>query len=180
MRQASIAENVNAEKQVEERLSMLISTLYPGLKDEVFDAEAVTAIGHTRTVLNLPDIACRLKGSDGGHMKVAVTEGPLFVEAVRAVPVRSLNNVSDDELKKQYKEFLKRLEVSTVQYSIDQLRATDPKDIRKLFSIQKMFFSMKLKWSCKPSVFAALKSLANQYGSLSCRSSRTITMSGGT
>ena len=159
---------------------MLISTLYSGLKDEVFDAETVAAIGHTRTVLNLPDIACRLKGPDGGHIKIAVTRGPLFVEAVRAVPVRSLNNVSDDELKRQYRSFLKRLEESTMQYSIDQLRGTDPKEILKLFFDPEMFFSMKLKWSCKPLVFAALKSLANQYWSLSCRSLRTITMPGGT
>ena len=132
-RQASISQNVNAEEQVEGRLSMLISTLYSGLKDDVFDAEAVTTIGHTRTVLDLPDIASKLKGPDSGHIKVAVTQGPLFVQAVRGVPVRSLNNVSDDELKRQYREFLKRLEESTMQYSIEQLRATDPKDIVKLF-----------------------------------------------
>ena len=107
--------------------------LYSGLKDDVFDAESVTTIGHTRTVLDLPDIACKLKGPDGGHIKVAVTQGPFFVQAVCGVPVRSLNNVSDDELKTQYRKFLKRLEESTMQYSLKQLRATDPKDIVKLF-----------------------------------------------
>ena len=59
-RQATILQSVNAEKQVEERLSMLVSTLYSGLKDEVFDEQAVRGltIDHTKTVLNLPDIAC--------------------------------------------------------------------------------------------------------------------------
>ena len=56
-RQATILQSENAEKQVEDRLSMLDSTLYSGLKDEVFDEQAVTKIGHTKTVLNLPDIA---------------------------------------------------------------------------------------------------------------------------
>ena len=41
-RQASISQDVNAEEQVKGRLSMLISTLYSGLKDDAFDAEAVT------------------------------------------------------------------------------------------------------------------------------------------
>ena len=99
----------------------------------MFDEQAVTTIGHTKTVLNLPDIACRLKGPDGGHIKIAVTQGPVFMNAVRAVPVRSLNVVSDDNLKKQYREFLKRLEKSTRQYSIEQLCEIDPKDILKLF-----------------------------------------------
>ena len=56
-RQATILQSENVEKQVEERLSMLVSTLYSGLKDEVFDEQAVTTVGHTKTVLNLPDIA---------------------------------------------------------------------------------------------------------------------------
>ncbi len=47
-RQATILQSVNAEKQVEERLSMLVSTLYSGLKDEVFDEQAVTTIDHTK------------------------------------------------------------------------------------------------------------------------------------
>jgi hypothetical protein len=132
-RQATILQSVNAEKQVDERLSMLVSTFYSGLKDEVFDEQAVTTTGHTKTVLNLPDIACRLKGPNGGHIKIAVTQGPVFVNAVRAVPVRSLNVVSDEDLKRQYREFLKRLEESTQQYPIEQLREIDPKDILKQF-----------------------------------------------
>ena len=132
-RQTTILQSKNAEKQVEERLSVLVSTLYSGLKDEVFDEQAVTTIGHTKTVLNLPDIACRLKGPYGGHIMIAVTQGLVFVNAVRAVPVRSLNVVPDDDLTKQYREFLKRLEESTRQYSIEEQREIDPKDILKLF-----------------------------------------------
>ena len=132
-RQAKIAQNVDAEKQVDKRLQMLISTLHSGLKDKVFDVQAVTVISHTKTVLNLPDIAAKLKGPDGGYIKNAVTQGPLFVDAIRSVPVRSLNNVSDDELKRQYRQFLKRLQELTKPYSLEELRATDPKDILKQF-----------------------------------------------
>ena len=41
--------------------------------------------------------------------------------------------MSDDELKRQYREFLKRLEELTKQYSLEELNATDPKDILKQF-----------------------------------------------
>lgn len=141
-RQATVAQNVDAEKQVEERLQMLIATLHSGLKDEVFDAEAVTVISHTKTILNLPDIAAKLKGPDGGHIKQAVIQGPLFVDAVRSVPVRSLNNISDNELKRQYRQFLKRLEELTKLYSLEELRATDPKDIlRQFFDPKRALFT---------------------------------------
>jgi hypothetical protein len=130
-RQATVSQNVDAEKQVEQRLQMLISTLHLGLKDKVFDAQAVTVIGHTKTVLNLPELAAKLKGPDGGHIKISVTQGPLFLDAVRSVPVRSLNNVTDNEIQRQYRQFLKTLEELTKDYSFVQLNVTDPKDILK-------------------------------------------------
>ena len=73
---------------------------------------SVTVISHTKTVLNLPDIAVKLKDPDGGYIKNAVTQGPLFVEAIHSVPVRSLNNILDDELKRQCRQFLKRCQES--------------------------------------------------------------------
>eukprot|EP00794_Sanderia_malayensis_P014467 gene14467-15971_t len=137
-RQATIAQNVDAEKQVHERLEMLIATLHSGLKEEVFDDQAITVINHTKTVLNLPEVAAKLKDPDGGYIKNAVINGPLFVDAIRSVPVRSLNNVSDDELKRQYRLFFKKLEELTKQSSLEELRVTDPK------SILKQFFDPKL------------------------------------
>lgn len=98
-RQVTMAQNVEADKLVDGRLQMLISTLHSGLKNEVFDAQAVTVIIHTKTVLNLPDIGAKLKGPDGAYIKIAVIQGPLFVDAIRSVPVRSVNKVSDEELK---------------------------------------------------------------------------------
>eukprot|EP00794_Sanderia_malayensis_P006751 gene6751-7509_t len=87
-RQATIAQNVDAEKQVHERLEMLFATLHSGLKDEVFDDQAITVINHTKTVLNLPEVAAKLKDPDGGYIKNAVIKGPVFVDAIRSVPVR--------------------------------------------------------------------------------------------
>ena len=73
-RQETILQSEKAKKQVEERLLMLVSTLYSRLNKEVFDEQAVTVIGHTKTVLNLPDIACRLKEPGGGHIKIVITQ----------------------------------------------------------------------------------------------------------
>ena len=123
-RQAKIAQNVDAEKN---STKMLISTLHSSVKDKVVDGQTVTVISHTRTVLNLPDIAAKLKGP----IKNAVTQGPLFVDAIHSVAVRLLNKISDDELKRQCRQFLKRLQELTKPYSLEELCATDPKDILK-------------------------------------------------
>ena len=53
-RQAKIAQNIDAEKNL---TKMLISTLHSSVKGKVVDGQTVTVISHTRTVLNLPDIA---------------------------------------------------------------------------------------------------------------------------
>ena len=82
--------------------------------------------------------------------------------------------MSDDDLKKQYREFLKRLEESTRQYSIEQLREIDPKDILKLFLEPGVISLLILKWLCKLLVCAVSKYLASLYWNLLCWFSRTI------
>ena len=92
------------EKHVDEKLQMLVTTLFLGQETEVFDANALRVISLTKIILDVPSIAIRLNSD--GYIKVAVEYGPEFLHAVRSLPVRSLVNVSDEEVKSQFREFL--------------------------------------------------------------------------
>ena len=133
VRDTEILGNDHTEKHVEDKLKMLLTTLYVGLKNEVFDDDAKNAISYTRTVLDLPALAIKLKSEDGGYIKVALREFPTFLTAVRCLPIRSLDDIGDGDLKDQYREFTKRLENVTKKYSLLDLRKVDPKKIIKRF-----------------------------------------------
>ena len=62
----------------------------------------------TKVILDLPSLAIKIKHPEGGHIKMALTDFPLFINAVRRIQVRSLLCVPEEELKNQYKEFLRR------------------------------------------------------------------------
>ena len=133
VRDTEILENDHTGKHVEDKLKKLLTTLYVGSKNEVFDDDAENAISCTRTVLDLPALAIKLKNEDGGYIKVALREFPTFLTAVRCLPICSLDDIGDSDLKDQYCEFTKRLENVTKKYSLLDLRKADPKKIIKRF-----------------------------------------------
>lgn len=53
-------------------------------------------------MLELPSLAIKLKQPGGSTVSVAITEFPRFLNAVKSVPVRSLEKVSKNELRKQF------------------------------------------------------------------------------
>ena len=53
-------ENDPVEKHADDKLQEILTTLYKGLK-EVFDEDTVTAVFYTKTMLDLPSIALKLK-----------------------------------------------------------------------------------------------------------------------
>ena len=133
VKEANTLQNDPTEKHVEDKLKVLLTTLYAGLKNEVFDDDAKNAISYTKTALDLPALAIKMKSDDGGYVKVSLTEFPAFIRAVRCLPIRSLDNIGDDDLKVQFREFVKRLEKVTKQFSVSDLRNADPKKIIKVF-----------------------------------------------
>ena len=107
-----------------DKLQELLTTLYKGLKEEVFHEDTVTAVFYTKTILHLPSIVLKLKDQqNGGYIKVAATE----------FTVHSLDIILMD----QYKEFLQRLEKVTEHYSRYELGELDPETIIKQFIIPK-------------------------------------------
>ena len=95
-----------------------------------------------KRVLDLPTIANKLHAPEGGSIKVSTTEFPSFLQAVNDIPIRSLKTVPDNFLKKQYKDFLERLEKLTATYTSEQLKKLDPKYlIKKFFDPKENLFS---------------------------------------
>ena len=63
----------------------------------------------------------KIHESGSSFIKVSVTCFPEFYEAVRKIPIRSLDDVSEDVLAKQYKEFLRRLGEITKDLKYEEL-----------------------------------------------------------
>ena len=118
--------------KTDKMLLQVIKDISKRLSEEVFSDEGEKVIGKTRTILDLPTLAVKIK-TEKSSVKVAAIEFGSWYEAVRSIPVEDLVNVPKDELKSQYKVFLARLEEVTKNYSIIQLKNLDSKVLLKKF-----------------------------------------------
>ena len=75
-----INDPTESAKHVDEKLQMLVTTLFSGKQAEVFDANALRVISLTKIILDVPSIAIRLNSLW------------LYKGCVRSLPVRSLVN----------------------------------------------------------------------------------------
>jgi hypothetical protein len=55
------------------------------------------------------------------------------MNAIKEIPIRSLLDLPESALKKQYTEFLRKLEKLTVKYKPEELESLDPKELIKKF-----------------------------------------------
>ena len=62
------------------------------MQDEVFSPDITAVIEQTRKLLDLTAVSASLKEPDGGYMKVAATTSKDVVQAIRSIPVPSLND----------------------------------------------------------------------------------------
>ena len=121
-------------------------SLCEGLTDRVYSAEHVEIIEATRVVLDLPSLALSIKEEGASATSVAVLNFPHFNNAISKIPVNSLKNVPEDELKSQYRCFLERLEKLTKTLNTETLRKADSKDIiQQFFLFQMIAFLKELK-----------------------------------
>ena len=108
-------------------------SLCEGLTDRVYSAEHVEIIEVTRVVIDLPSLALSIKEEGASATSVAVLNFPHFKNAISKIPVNSLKNVPEDELKSQYRCFLERLENLTKTLNTETLRKADSKDMIQQF-----------------------------------------------
>ena len=120
-------------KVTDEKLLKVVRELATGLSAEVYSSEGKAAVELTRTMLDLPHLARKVKTSGSSSIKVAITEFPKFLNAVRSLPVVTLRDVSDEELKSEFRTFIARLEELTKEQSVADLVEIDPKELIKKF-----------------------------------------------
>ena len=87
----------------------------------------------TRVILDLPSLALKLREPGASPVKVSTVEYPKFKKAVSKVPVDSLDEVPEEELKFQFKLFLERLQAMTAEMDKVELSQTDSKELIKQF-----------------------------------------------
>ena len=117
----------------DKRLKDLIDNLSEKLGEDVYTDDEKEIIEKTRIVLDLPALADLLKQPGESVVKVQVTEFPKFLNAVKCIPVRSLREVPEEELRRQFSEYLSRLEEMTSSMSSEVLAKSDPKELLKKF-----------------------------------------------
>ena len=129
-----IREGVDAQQTSDKQLQLLVRELHNGLKTAVYDEQSVKIIALTKTtILDLPSLAVKLHQVDGGYIKIAPTEFPNFMKAIKDIPIRSLLDLPESALEKQYTEFLRRLEKLTVKYKFEEFERLDAKELIKNF-----------------------------------------------
>ena len=117
----------------DKKLKDLIDNLSEKLGEDVYTDDEKEIIEKTRIVLDLPALADLLKQPGESVVKVQVTEFPKFLNAVKCIPVRSLREVPEEELRRQFSEYLSRLEEMTSSMSSEVLAKSDPKELLKKF-----------------------------------------------
>ena len=120
-------------KVTDEKLLKVVRELATGLTAEVYSSEGKAAVELTRTILDLPDLARKVKASGSSSIKVAITEFPKFLNNVRSLPIVTLRDVSDEELKSEFRTFVARLEELTKEQTVADLVEIDPKELIKKF-----------------------------------------------
>ena len=81
----------------------------------------------------MPALASKIKTPGGSATKVAATEFQNFKKAVTKIPIISLKEVPEEELKAQFKIFINRLGAMTAKLTPEELLTTDAKELIKTF-----------------------------------------------
>ena len=128
----------------------------------MYDEQSQKIIALTKTILDLPSLAMKLHQVDGGDIKIARTEFPNFIKAVKNIPIGSLLDLPENALEKQYTEFLRLEERLTVKYKIEELETLDAKELIKNFfdPVGKLFTGIEM----------AMQAIAVSAVKLSCES----------
>ena len=103
-----------------DKLVSLLKALCQGLQENVYCSEAKEIIEETRVVLDLATLGGRMKDEGASAVNVFLTNFSKFHEAVKNIPINSLENVPEEELKIQYRLFLERLKNVTENIEITE------------------------------------------------------------
>ena len=126
--------NLGSLEAVKSRIMAMLNFMYDNLKKDVFDENDIKIIKHTKTILDVTSLAVQLRVKDAkSPILLAIEKAPKFIEAVRSLPIKSLEIVPDSIFSTQYTCFLDKLKTVSLDYKLKDLKKIDPKDILKLF-----------------------------------------------
>ena len=108
-------------KQAEDNIKILITRLEKDLRKGVFPNETIELIEKIRFITDLRSLAKEVL--DKGHVYVGATKSEIFLKNLRFITA-SLDEITDEEIKENYKKFIMKLE-----------RYIKEKDIQKVTSI---------------------------------------------
>ena len=98
-------EGEDTVKVTDEKLLKVVKELATGLARDVYSPEGKAKVELTRTILDLPRLAKKLKVAGSSSIKVAVAEFPKFLNAIGTLPIVFLQEVADEKLKVRIQDF---------------------------------------------------------------------------
>ena len=127
-----INEKEDVEDKTDQKLLELTKEISERLTQDVFSKEGRDIIENTRTLLDLPNLAVKIRSQESS-LKVALVEFSMWYEAVKNIPVEELEDIPAEELKSQFKVFVARLDKLTEKYTVEELMEVDARVLIKEF-----------------------------------------------
>ena len=127
------------EEKVYKKAEGLLDYIHKHLDEDVYDEDDVNLIAKTEVITDATSLVLKLNNQEISTLKIALTEGPKFISAIRSLPVESLQEVSDTVLMNQFENYLNSLR--RVSWGCD------PEDLDSKVLIQKLLHP-KNKYYC--------------------------------
>ena len=126
----------DVEVKTNTKLIELTKDISGRLTEDVFSQEGRDMIENSRTLLDLPGLAVKIKSQESS-LKVALVEFDKWLEAVKMMRIEELEDIPVEELKSQFKIFVSRLDKLTEKYSVGELEVLDARTLIKDFFDEK-------------------------------------------
>ena len=100
-----IKNSEDIEEKTNEKLIQLTSDLAKHLKEDVISEEARKVIEYTCVILDLPALVKHLRAPGASPVNVSIKTFHKFYDAIIKIPITSLEQVPQDELRRQFTDF---------------------------------------------------------------------------
>ena len=158
-------------KNMNERLKVFANKLAEKISSDVIDFKDRLLINKTREILDIPKILVEMKESKLTPEIFAVASYPTFAEATKAMDVPSLEVISEEVIRNQYRNFIIKIGNMFEGLSVEDLRDIDSREVfRKMFSTKDKLYEdvqvvlhISAVAATKSSCESVLESYVSQY-----------------
>ena len=147
------------------------SKLSEQISSEVIDVKDRQLIMKTKEILDIPKILVEMKESKLSPEIFAVNSYPKFAEAVKAMDAPSLEVISEEVIRNQYRNFILKINNMFEGLSVEDLKDIDSREVfRKMFSTKDKLYEdiqvilhISAVAATKSSCESVLESYVSQY-----------------